>query len=160
MKIRETGEEIRIKQAKERYYGHLPLFDDTPEPDDTGKRTPEQMMTAALEYINTHMGQDLGIEELSELLGISPSYFCLLFKNHVGQTFVEYLTGKRVEAARFLLENSDRSITQIGAYVGYHERRYFTRVFQKATGMTPSEYRELTGKSHITKSTIGKQVPN
>lgn len=158
VKIRETGEEIRMKRVKERYYGSLPLFGDTSEPEEPGRKTPEQMMAAALEYINSHMGQDLGIEELSERLGISPSYFCLLFKNHVGQTFVEYLTRQRVEAAKFLLEHSDRSITQIGANVGYHERRYFTRVFQKATGMTPSEYREML--ENIRKPTSGKQVPN
>ena len=130
MKIREIGEEIRKKRAKEKYYSTVSLIDEAPNPEAV-KKSPEQLVTSALEYINTHMGQDLGIEELSEHLGISSSYFCLLFKNHVGLTFVEYLTRQRMEAAKFLLVNSDKNIAQIGSFVGYHERRYFTKVFQK-----------------------------
>ncbi|MGV2686226.1 AraC family transcriptional regulator, partial [Clostridium perfringens] len=108
MKIRDIGEEIRKKRAKEKYYSTVSLIDEAPNPEAV-KKTPEQLVTSALEYINTHMGQDLGIEELSEHLGISSSYFCLLFKNHVGLTFVEYLTRQRMEAAKFLLVNSDKN---------------------------------------------------
>lgn len=140
-RIREAGEEIRTKKVKDKYFSVVSLVEEGPEPDQ-GKRSPEQLMKSARDYINTHLGADLGIEELSDYLGISSSYFCLQFKNHVGLTFVEYLTKQRMEAAKFMLLNSDRSIAQIGAFLGYHERRYFTKVFQKAAGMTPSEYRE------------------
>ena len=145
-RIREIGEEIRKKQAKEKYFSTVSLIDSEMDPDSV-KKAPEQLMMSAVDYINTHLGADLGIEELSDYLGISSSYFCLLFKNHIGITFVEYLTKQRMEAAKFLLNNSDKNITQIGAFVGYHERRYFTKVFQKATGMTPSEFREVCGDS-------------
>ena len=63
MKIREIGEEIRKKRAKEKYYSTVSLIDEAPNPEAV-KKTPEQLVTSALEYINTHMGQDLGIEEL------------------------------------------------------------------------------------------------
>ncbi|WP_106768111.1 response regulator transcription factor [Paenibacillus faecalis] len=147
-RIREIGEEIRKKQLKEKYLKTVSLIESEPDPD-TVKKTPEQLMTSALDYINTNLGADLGIEELSDYLGISSSYFCLLFKNHVGFTFVEYLTKQRMEAAKFLLTNSDKNIAQIGAFVGYHERRYFTKVFQKSTGMTPSEFREVCGSTSV-----------
>ncbi|MNM77698.1 HTH-type transcriptional activator Btr [compost metagenome] len=98
-------------------------------------------MLSAEKYIQHHLGSDFGIEEISEYLGISCSYFCLLFKNHFGETFVEHLTRQRVEMAKRMLISTDRSVTQIGVLVGYQERRYFTKVFQKFTGMTPSEYR-------------------
>ncbi|MFC7681890.1 response regulator [Paenibacillus sp. GCM10028914] len=145
-RIREIGEEIRKKHVKEKYFNSVSLIDSVPDPDSV-KKPPEQLMMIALDYINTNLGADLGIEELSDHLGISSSYFCLLFKNHVGITFVEYLTKQRMEAAKFLLTNSDKNIAQIGAFVGYHERRYFTKVFQKATGMTPSEFREVCSSS-------------
>jgi len=98
-------------------------------------------MMSAQNYIQQNLGSDFGIEDISDFLGISCSYFCLLFKNHFGETFVEYLTRQRIETAKYMLSGSEKSITQIGAEVGYQERRYFTKVFQKYTGMTPSEYR-------------------
>lgn len=105
------------------------------------KKSSELLMMSAQNYIQHHLESDFGIDDISEYLGISCSYFCLLFKNHFGETFVEYLTKQRMEMAKSLLYSSDKSITQIGSEVGYHERRYFTKVFQKYTGMTPSEYR-------------------
>jgi len=98
-------------------------------------------MLSAQSYIQHHLEADFGIDDVSHYLGISSSYFCFLFKNHFGETFVEYLTRHRMEIAKSLLASSEKSITQIGIQVGYHERRYFTKVFQKYTGMTPSEYR-------------------
>lgn len=105
------------------------------------KKSSETLMMAAQNYIQQHLGKDFGIEDISDYLGISCSYFCLLFKNHFRETFVEYLTRQRIEMAKYLLNGSEKSITSIGAVVGYQERRYFTKVFQKYTGMTPSEYR-------------------
>ncbi|RXZ83660.1 response regulator [Paenibacillaceae bacterium] len=106
-----------------------------------GKKSSERLMLTAHNYIQQHLGRDFGIEDIADYLGISCSYFCLLFKNHFGETFVEHLTKQRIETAKSLLSSSDKSITQIGAVVGYQERRYFTKVFQKYTGMTPSEFR-------------------
>ncbi|GGH25357.1 response regulator transcription factor [Paenibacillus segetis] len=105
------------------------------------KKSSELLMMSAQNYIQHNLESDFGIDDISEYLGISCSYFCLLFKNYFGETFVEYLTKQRMEMAKSLLYSSDKSITQIGSEVGYHERRYFTKVFQKYTGMTPSEYR-------------------
>ncbi len=73
---------------------------------------------------------------------ISCSYFSLLFKQHYGETFIEYLSKQRIETAQCMLLTSDKSITEIGAAVGYVNRRYFTKVFQKYSGEIPSEYRE------------------
>ncbi|MFS0839792.1 helix-turn-helix transcriptional regulator [Paenibacillus sp. 1P03SA] len=99
-------------------------------------------MVNAKEYIAKNLSNDFGVEEIADHLGISCSYFSLLFKQHFGETFLENLTRQRIELAKSLLRMSDKSITQIGKQVGYAERRYFTRVFYKFTGMTPSEYRE------------------
>lgn len=106
------------------------------------KKSSTHLMAEAITYIMGRLDKDLGIEELAGHLGISCSYFCLLFKNHLGITFVEYLTNQRIEAAKYMLTHSDKSVTQIGVGMGYHERRYFTKVFQRYTGMTPSEFRE------------------
>ncbi|MGG6309745.1 response regulator transcription factor [Paenibacillus macerans] len=107
----------------------------------SAKKSSELLMMSAQNYIQNHLGRDFGIEDIADYLGISSSYFCLLFKNHFGETFVEYLTKQRMEMAKCLLRSSERSIAQIGTSIGYQERRYFTKVFQKYTGMTPSDFR-------------------
>ena len=107
-----------------------------------GKKTGDVLMHSAKDYIGRNLARDLGIDELSDYLGISASYFSLLFKQHFGSTFVEYLTAERMELAKSLLLLTDKSVTEIGRSVGYTERRYFTKVFHKITGEIPSEYRE------------------
>lgn len=107
------------------------------------KKSSEMLMLSAKDYIDRHLATDLGIEEIADHLGISCSYFSLLFKVHFKETFVEYLTRQRMELAKSMLRMSNRSIAQICKLVGYAERRYFTKVFQKYAGMPPSEYREL-----------------
>lgn len=111
----------------------------------SSRRTGDQLMLAAQDYIASNLDASIGIEELADRLGISYSYFSMLFKQHFGETFVEYVTGRRMELAKTLLLHSDKSVVQIGQAIGYPERRYFTKVFWKHTGMSPSEYRERRG---------------
>lgn len=106
------------------------------------KKTSDVLMLSARDYIERNLSADLCIDMLADYLGISGSYFSLLFKQHFGETFVEYVTKQRMEMAKSLLALSDKSVTQVGAMVGFAERRYFTRVFSKYTGMLPSAYRE------------------
>jgi two-component system response regulator YesN len=106
------------------------------------KKSSEVLMLDARNYMDRNLSSDLGIEELADYLGISCSYFSMLFKQHFDETFLEYLTRSRVEFAKSMLLSSDQSITKIGKMVGYAERRYFTKVFHKITGCSPSEYRE------------------
>ncbi len=106
------------------------------------KKTSDVLMLSARDYIERNLSTELSIDLLADYLGISGSYFSLLFKQHIGETFVEYVTKQRMEMAKSLLALSDKNVTQVGQMVGYAERRYFTRVFSKYTGMLPSEYRE------------------
>jgi two-component system response regulator YesN len=106
------------------------------------QKTGERLMHIAKDYIDRNLSRDLGIDELAGHLGISASYFSLLFKQHFGVTFVEYVTSERVELAKSLLLLTDKSIADIGRSVGYAERRYFNKVFHKVTGELPSAYRE------------------
>jgi two-component system, response regulator YesN len=107
-----------------------------------GKKTGDVLMHAAKDYIHRGLSGDLGVDETAHALGISSSYFSLLFKQHFGCTFVEYVTSERVEMAKSMLLLTEKSVTEISRLVGYSERRYFNKVFQKLTGEIPSEYRE------------------
>lgn len=107
-----------------------------------GKKTADRLMEAAKDYVDRHLTRDLGVDEVADHLGISASYFSLLFKRRFGMTFVEYVTSERIEMAKTMLLLTDRSVAEIGRAVGFAERRYFTKVFQKRTGERPSAFRE------------------
>ncbi|WP_301287904.1 response regulator [Paenibacillus sp. MSJ-34] len=104
-------------------------------------RSNESLMDMAKDYIAKHASSDLGVEEVADYLGLSSSHFSVLFKQHVGETFVEHLTRLRIDWAKSMLVNSGQSISNIGKTVGYLDRRYFNKVFAKCEGVTPAEYR-------------------
>lgn len=77
-------------------------------------RSNEALMDMAKDYIAKHASSDLGVEEVADYLGLSSSHFSVLFKQHVGETFVEHLTRLRIDWAKSMLVNSDQSISNIG----------------------------------------------
>ena len=84
---------------------------------------------------------NFSLKDICDELYLSISQFSLLFKEGTGQTFVEYLTARRVEEAKKLLKTSDKKGYEVAAAAGYTDPRYFSLIFKKATGMTAMEYR-------------------
>ncbi|NHN31331.1 response regulator [Paenibacillus sp. S3N08] len=95
----------------------------------------------AIDYIASRFHHDLSIDEVSEFTGLSCSHFCVLFKKESGVTFLEYVTKLRMERACSILRNTDVKVYQVAPLVGYQDAKYFTQVFRKLLGMTPSDYR-------------------
>lgn len=99
----------------------------------------------AKRILGEHFREDISLAELSGLLNLSPTYFSALFKAETSLTVSQYLTSIRIkEAKRLLLMNQD-SIAHISAQIGYHDEKYFMRVFKKEVGLTVSEFRRLYG---------------
>lgn len=105
-------------------------------------KRPQVSIHVAKDYIETHLSKDIAAEEVALYLNISVSYFSTIFKQHYGMTFIDFVTQTRIERAKSLLRMTKKSISDIARAVGYTERRYFNKVFQKREGMLPSEYRE------------------
>lgn len=103
------------------------------------------LIKKALDYIENNFSKDISLNEISEELNISSYYFSKLFKDETGEGFVEYLTRKRVERAKEMLKDPERSIKEVGSECGYFDPNYFSRIFKKSTGMTPTEYKERVG---------------
>ncbi|MFX4261109.1 response regulator [Pelotomaculum propionicicum] len=93
-------------------------------------------------YINDFYYLDLNLEAVAGKFFLSPSYLSRIFKIETGMNFVDYVTQVRMRAAEQLLNKPDESIAGIAKKAGYHDIKYFTRVFKKHKGITPGEYRK------------------
>ncbi|WP_419874277.1 response regulator transcription factor [Candidatus Pristimantibacillus sp. PTI5] len=105
------------------------------------KKQSERSMTEAKAFLDRNLYRDLSVEDTATHVGLSTSYFSLLFKQTFGETFIEYVTRQRMERAKAMLAKTAKSVAQIAKEVGYAERRYFTKVFMKYTGENPTDYR-------------------
>ena len=96
---------------------------------------------AAKTYIQNNYSKDISLDEVSQAVNISPYYFSKIFKEDVGEGFVEYLTKIRMEKAKELLTTTEYSMKEICSMVGYADPNYFSRSFKKNVGVTPTEYK-------------------
>lgn len=95
----------------------------------------------ALNWIDENLGEPLSIPELAEASGLSESHFRQCFHKETGFTPSDYLARQRVVRAKALLKDRQLPITEIAYRLGFGSSPYFSAVFKKLTGMTPSEYR-------------------
>ena len=97
----------------------------------------------AKQYIDDHYREPLTLQALSDRIYMNPAYFSVLFKKQIGKSMTQYLTERRLEKARELLQQPDRKTYQIAEEVGFENAAYFSTLFKKHTGFTPQEYRSL-----------------
>lgn len=97
----------------------------------------------ARQYIERNYMKPLTLQSISEKVGLSRNYFCVLFQKEVGRPFVDYLTHLRIEQAKKLLLETSLSVAEISEQVGYSTPKYFSRIFMKRVEMQPSTYRAL-----------------
>ena len=95
----------------------------------------------ARKYLLTHLTQEITLEEVADHVGVSKYHLSHIFKEYAGMTIRQYLTHERIEAAKDLLETSDKTIPEIAALFQFCDQSYFTYVFRTNVGMTPGEYR-------------------
>ena len=107
-------------------------------------------MKKALQYIEEHYTkEDLSLNEVAASVHVSANYFSALFSTERNETFVEYVTNKRMDAAKKLLLKGELHTGEIAALVGYKDAHYFSFVFKKTQGVTPREYRSGEGKEPV-----------
>lgn len=95
----------------------------------------------ALEYISDNYRKQISVEMVSEHISKTPNYFSTLFKKEIGMSFSEYVNILRIKKAKELMDNSDMLLNEIAEYVGYSNYIYFTQVFKKIEGFSPSKNR-------------------
>ncbi len=110
--------------------------------DSESKKQQRDLLTQAIGFIDKHYPDEtISLDKVAREVNISPNYFSAMFSQEVGQTFVEYLTGKRISEAKRMLRQTDKRSSEIAFAVGYKDPHYFSFVFKKVSGCTPSEYR-------------------
>ncbi|QJX61114.1 response regulator [Niallia circulans] len=99
------------------------------------------LLLEAKEYIDKYYDRAISLEEVADQIGISSYYLSKLFKERFQVTFIDYITNTRLEKAKELLLVPNVSLKEIALTIGYKDPNYFSRVFKKEVGMSPSEYR-------------------
>lgn len=104
--------------------------------------TSRRLVTDAQNLVRErYMEPDLSLDTICSVLGVSNSYFSSVFKKETGKAFITYLTDYRMDhAATLILETNEKSY-QIAERVGYLDANYFSYVFKKRFGVSPSKYR-------------------
>lgn len=105
----------------------------------------------ACRYMEENLGKAISRDAVAEQIFLSSSYFSHLFKQVMGVGYNEYLTELRVKKAKELLMQNV-SVSDIAGIVGFQNARYFSSIFQKRTGYTPSEYRRAVLSGEITRT--------
>jgi AraC-like DNA-binding protein len=105
----------------------------------------DRSLRGAVDYIHQHYTEPLGVARVAKAAGFAPNYFSKLFKAREKMAFAAYVSGLRVERARQLLTGTKLDATRIAELCGFRSSQYFSRVFRRATGLTPLGYREHPG---------------
>lgn len=111
---------------------------------DLGKKDSVDTKTDKLEaFIEKYYGdKDLSMKRMSHHVDLSLNYMCGMFKKETGSTINDYLVETRIRKAGEMLKDRDMRIYEIADRTGFKATNYFSRLFKKKTGLTPSEYRE------------------
>ena len=94
-------------------------------------------------FMEHEYGRDISLSEIACAAGLSEQHFCRVFRKVTGMTPMDFLTRKRIAEAKALLDDTDMPISDISSAVGFSGRSYFTSVFRKYEGFSPSDYRRL-----------------
>ena len=106
------------------------------------------VLKRAVEFIDqNYMDEELSLNKAAHVANVSANHFSALFSQNMGQTFTEYLTGLRMSKAKELLRCTAMRSSEIAGEVGYKDAHYFSYLFKKTQGMTPSEYRKTRGEA-------------
>lgn len=105
--------------------------------------TANEMMEQVIQYIHEHYAKPLSVSKIAQEFGVERRRFAYLFEQHTGMNPSSYLTEYRMRRAKDLLQFCDSTVAEIAECVGYVDSFYFSRVFKKCTGMSPTAYRKI-----------------
>lgn len=102
-----------------------------------------RFVESAKEYVEEHYYENLMLVDVAQKAGISPGYLSTLFQRQLSKGFIDYLNEVRVEHACTYLKQNYLKTYEIAYKVGFKDEKYFSKVFKKIKGQSPSEYRKM-----------------
>jgi two-component system response regulator YesN len=111
----------------------------------TRPRPASRVIRAALDYVHAYYRSPISLEEVAEAAAASPGHLSREFSQELGVSFVEYLTRLRLGRAKSALLEGKLSVKEIAVDSGYSDPNYFSRIFRRYEGMSPSEYAQSAG---------------
>lgn len=143
--MREHGTQASVDQMKSGL--RSALFDYQRQLEAVRAQSALSIVERAKRLIQTNDPSALSLEFVASSIYVNPSYLSQLFHRETGKKFIDYLTELRMEKAKELMKDPRLKIYEIGEAVGYPNKRYFSKLFEKYTRMTPSAYRRyLSGR--------------
>ena len=111
--------------------------------DQTSGNKNRSILKTAVDFIDSHyMDEEISLNTVANVANVSSNHFSALFSQNMGQTFIEYLTTLRMNKAKELLRCTGMRSSEIAGEIGYKDAHYFSYLFKKTQGMTPSDYRK------------------
>lgn len=118
---------------------------------------PHTTLVCLFEYIDAHRESPLTLEELGSVVQYSPFHLARRFRQATGQTFHQYVTGRRLAKAQVLPTATDLPLLQIAAQTGFSDQSHLSNVYRKAYGCAPSEVRK---NLHVARTDFQDASPN
>lgn len=103
--------------------------------------TNAKLINESLNYIKTHIHEPLDRDKLARMVAVTPSYYSVLFKKYTGHTLTHYIHKLRLDRSMVLLRSTNEPISCIAKEIGFADALYFTRLFTREIGCSPSEFR-------------------
>lgn len=101
-----------------------------------------ELTSKAITYIKLNFRKDIGLSQVAKELFVHPTHLAKKFKKETGKTISEYINETRIKEAQFIIKVTEIKIEDIAYYVGYNDKKYFSKTFKKIAGVSPSEYRK------------------
>lgn len=105
------------------------------------EKTPDMIKEIKV-FIEENSGEEISRNDLAAKVFLHPDYLSRIFKEQMGMSLSDFIIQVRIDKAKVLLQKTDDRISDISAKVGYPNTAYFTKLFKRATGMTPKEFRK------------------
>ena len=106
------------------------------------KHNEKKRLLKSSSYIHSNYHKKLTIDFLASLEGLSESHYRAVFTRTFGESPVEYINSRRIEYAIYMLENTDKTLSEIAEFVGFNDVYYFGRLFKRKMGVSPGQYRK------------------
>lgn len=110
----------------------------------------KRLISKAINYINSNYNYEITMEQVANHVSVSSYYFSKIFKEILGENYIDYVTNIRMNKAKEILLKTDISIKEICFQVGYNDPNYFSRAFKKSVGVSPSEFKaNISYEQHL-----------